>query len=69
MEPRRGETYLGDGVYCSFDGYQLWLRTADRAGTLQKVALEPNVYRALVRYAQDLGKRAASGRDLREEEL
>lgn len=38
--------YLGDGVYVSFDGYNIWLRT--QQGT--EIALEPAVFRALVRY-------------------
>jgi hypothetical protein len=35
------ETYLGDAVYASFDGYQVWLRTRD--GNNQQIALEPVV--------------------------
>jgi hypothetical protein len=41
--------YLGDAVYASFDGYQIWLETRDRQR--MRIALEPNVYTALVRYA------------------
>jgi hypothetical protein len=33
------ETYLGDGVYASFDGYQVWLRVDDGS----RIALEPEV--------------------------
>ncbi len=43
------EEYLGDGVYASFDGIQVWLR-ADRDGRSHMVALEPEAYRALVNY-------------------
>jgi hypothetical protein len=43
-------TYLGDGVYASFDGYQIWLR-ADRFGIEQAVAVEPEVMAQLVIYA------------------
>lgn len=46
------ERYLEDTVYVSFDGYQLWLRTAD--GNNQRIALEPGVYLALVSYVVDL---------------
>lgn len=42
------ETYLGDAVYASFDGYQIWLRTDD--GGNQRIALEPAVYQALRAY-------------------
>lgn len=37
------ETYLGDGLYVSFDGFQFILR-APRLGGDHYVALEPNVY-------------------------
>lgn len=47
------ETYLGDAVYASFDGYQIWLRTGD--GNNQRIALEPAVLCALDRYRKDIG--------------
>lgn len=40
------QDYLGDGVYCEFDGYQIWLFTQKGA----RIALEPSVLEALVRY-------------------
>ena len=46
------ETYLGDAVYASFDGYHIWLRTGD--GNNQRIALEPAVLHALIQYAADL---------------
>ena len=42
--------YIGDGVYASHDGYQVWL--AVNGHTNNVVALEPLVLKALVRYAQ-----------------
>lgn len=42
--------YLGDGVYASFDGYQIWL-AANHPHSNQRVALEPEVYAALLQYA------------------
>ncbi len=44
-------TYLGDGVYASFDGYQIWL-TVDRHDSAPLVALEAPVVLALMRYAK-----------------
>ena len=46
------DQYLGDGVYASFDGWQLWLdlRGQDR-GT--RIALEPAVFNALKQYAKE----------------
>ena len=46
------ETYLGDAVYASFDGYQIWLRTGD--GGNQRIALEPLVLAALDAYRKNL---------------
>lgn len=40
------ETYLGDAVFASLDGYQIWLRTDD--GNNQRIALEPKVFHALL---------------------
>lgn len=47
------ECYLGDGVYASFDGYQIWLRT-ERENGWQSIALEPSVYSALTEYVKAL---------------
>lgn len=43
------ERYLGDGVYASFDGYQIWLAVNHHENKV--VALEPSVFTALVGYA------------------
>lgn len=47
------DTYLGDGVYASFDGYQIWLdlRGQDRT---TKIALDPRVVEALFAYIQEI---------------
>jgi hypothetical protein len=50
------ETYLGDAVYASFDGYQIWLRTVD--GNDQRIALEPIVYAALCKFVERLESKA-----------
>lgn len=51
----KDETYLGDAVYASFDGFNIWLRTGD--GENQRIALEPSVFAALVDYAINLRNR------------
>lgn len=48
------DKYLGDGVYASFDGYQIWLAVNDH--TNKVVALDPNVSDALVNYISELKK-------------
>lgn len=49
------ETYLGDGLYASFDGYQIKLR-APRDGGDSEVFLEPNVIKNLADYLATLHK-------------
>lgn len=44
--------HLGDGVYASFDGFQIWLAVNDHRNRV--VAIEPGVFNELVRYQQDL---------------
>lgn len=46
------EVYLGDAVFASFDGWHIWLRTGD--GNNQRIALDPDVFAALVKYKNEL---------------
>lgn len=48
-----GETYLGDGVYASYDGWQIQLR-APRSEGDHFVYLEPRVYMSLVEFAEKI---------------
>ena len=50
------ETYLGDGLYASFDGWQVILR-APREGGDHFVALEPEVIVELQRYLGALARK------------
>jgi hypothetical protein len=43
-------TYLGDGVYASFEHGMIWLR-AERTNGWHEIALEPSVYHGLTEYA------------------
>lgn len=45
--------YLGDGVYASFDGFQIWLHVGDHRNA-PVVALEASVLAALNEYATGL---------------
>jgi hypothetical protein len=47
------ECYLGDGLYASFDGFQIKLRTTRGDGD-HEVYLEPSVYKALEDFARKL---------------
>ena len=50
----RSITYLGDAVYATFDGYQIWLLTTNGIEITNKVALEPYVWQKLMHYKADL---------------
>jgi hypothetical protein len=44
------DAYLGDGVYASFDGYQIWLAVNHHEN--KQVAIEPAVLLSLLSYAE-----------------
>lgn len=48
------KTYLGDSVYAKFDGYHIVLTTENGYGPSNTIAVEPQVYWALRRYAQQI---------------
>lgn len=53
LPPLNDATHLGDGVYVSFDGFQIWLATTrydNGEHSLHRVALEPEVYQSLIRW-------------------
>lgn len=56
MSGKREPEYLGDGVYASFDGYHIWLRTGAHEGphVTNEIALEPSVYAALMHFHERL---------------
>jgi hypothetical protein len=54
----KDESYLGDGLYAEFDGWQMVLR-APRKGGDHWVGLEPEVFHALVRFAQHINDKYA----------
>jgi len=53
--------YLGDGVYATFDGIHIWLRT-ERAdpgySATNAIALDPSVFEALLEYQRKLVREA-----------
>ena len=48
------EVYLGDGVYASFDGYQIWLAVNHHENNV--VALDPSVFARLCEYVENRRK-------------
>lgn len=47
-------TYLGDGVYCQFDGFHFWLWTSDGIKNSDKIALEPETFAALLKFRKEV---------------
>ena len=54
------DTYLGDGVYASFDGYQIWLKTSNGYETTNEIAMESEVIQNLFEYIENLKKRISN---------
>ena len=46
------DTYLGEGVYASFDGFQIWLAVNHHENKV--LALEPSVFARLCEYVEML---------------
>lgn len=51
--PKIEDVYLGDGVYASFDGYQIVLDLRGQNSTT-RIALEPDVLNALDLYRKNI---------------
>jgi hypothetical protein len=56
MTTEPDETYLGDGLYASFDGYQFCLRAPREDGD-HVVFLEPSVVNAFTEYVERTARR------------
>lgn len=51
------EQYLGDGLYVTFDGYQLEVFASNGISTSNVIYMEPEVFAALLSYVKHLGER------------
>ena len=51
------KSYLGDGVYASYDGFHIVL-TAERENRTEYIYLDPYVYDALMKYVERVVKKA-----------
>ena len=56
------EVYLGDGLYASFDGWQVKLR-APRGNSDGEVFLEPEVLAQFLKYVEGLKAKPEAGRE------
>ena len=55
--------YLGDAVYVEFDGYHIVLTTNNGICTTNTIALEQEVFNALVQYEKRLKQKLANTPD------
>ena len=46
-------SYIGDGVYAYFDGWQVYIYTSDGINESGVIALEDNTMLALIEYAKN----------------
>jgi hypothetical protein len=45
--------YLGDGLYATYDGYQLWLIAYNGIEILNRVALDEHTYAAMLDFIRE----------------
>lgn len=50
----KDKRYLGDAMYVQHDGFHVWLTTEDGVSVTNRIALEPKVFDALIKYREDL---------------
>jgi hypothetical protein len=50
------KTYLGDGLYASFDGFQVALTAENGVEVLEEVFLDSSVIAAFLRFIESLKK-------------
>jgi hypothetical protein len=60
MTALKDETYLGDGLFASWDGYMIRLR-APRIGGDHWVGLEPEILAEFLKFAHKMGAIRKSG--------
>ena len=57
IEEMMEDVCLGDAVYASFDGYQIWLKTSDGISITNKIAIDPEVQLNLLKYLEYINKK------------
>jgi len=58
--------YLGDGAYIEFDGYHMVLTTSNGITNTNTIALEPEVFAALIEYEKQLSDVLKAEKELAE---
>jgi len=57
------DSYLGDGLYATFDGWSIELYASDGVNKTNRVYLEPEVLNAFEKYIADLRKEENNGKN------
>jgi hypothetical protein len=57
----RDREYLGDAVYVGHDGFNVWLTTEDGVSITNQIALDPEVWKRLLKWRQTIDRRAPKG--------
>jgi hypothetical protein len=52
----KNSIYIGDGVYCGFDGFGIWLHANSHDNPTDKIYLEPVVLQQLINFAKRIYK-------------
>lgn len=52
----KGSVYIGDAVFVSFDGYQIWLKTSNGLAVTNQIALPPDQIKGLFQFVESLRK-------------
>lgn len=55
------KNYLGDGVYVTYDGYNIILTTENGISVQDEIFLDPSVVEAFLRYIKDLKNEDSTG--------
>ena len=53
-QPDNPRTYLGDGAYAEYDGYQFWIFTHDGYRETNRICLEPHVLRTFQAFIKEI---------------
>lgn len=54
MANEQDKTYIGDGVYVEFDGYQLIVTTENGISVTNLIVIEPQIWSSLQHYVKSL---------------
>lgn len=63
------KTYIGDGVYATFDGFSIVLETSDGIRTTNSIAIEPEVWSNLLDFIRSTREQYSGGQQAQFERM